>query len=518
MKQRRSYGLWQGEHGLSWAEVNFLGDGRWELISKGRLEAAGERMPVAAARSSITGMVPGSRVQLGQPKLPRLRGREMERALAVWAARESDTEISDLAAAWRSYEVEGDSTADRNGVLLAHCSRNWMQEFTQPWLTRGAEVEVLLPDYLIFDQVLRAARPDIAEMQAWCFVHLAQEESFVSIATREALLFHRSLPNDASGELNPGHVERLATEILRSVHRARQSKANLSIDAFFLEGDGGLGELLASKLKESQSASIRSFALEDLLDDSTAELDPGLCMAVAAAMATNLDLGGMNLLPRRRKGILAPKAVKRIGAAAAVLAGVLLPLAVVGGLVSERRSGSRLESMSAAIEELLPVITEAEHTGRLWRITLERERVSAGHDLGAAGLELVLADLALRTPDQIRLETLRVIEREDRRILQVSGVSTDEFNEQAQKAFLAFTASLDESGYLQRGDLPSRISIEELDPHLFDDAYDEESSDQYDEEAGEGSEKALVEQSIRKRVVFSLEYEIARDDGTKGGA
>ncbi len=512
MKQRNSYGLWRDRQGLSWAEVKPLGEGRWSLLASGRLEGP---EPSLAGGTRVLGLMPGSLVQLGHPQLPRLRGREMERALAVWAAREGDARLDDVALAWRPMGSQDGSGGGTSSVLLAHCRQSKVAEFQEALAASGVDAETLLPDYLIFDLLLRSAENGVGEESAWSFIHLAEEESFVGIATREGPILHRSLPNSARGEVMSAHVERLSTEILRSVHRARQSKANLSIDTFFLEGDEILGEALAAKLGESQTAQIRSWSPSELLEDGGEGLEPQAIMPVAAAIAASLGLGGMNLIPRKRKGLLSPKTLKRIASVAAILMGVLVPLAVLGGLAAERRAGDRLERLNAALEEAGPLLEEAERTGLLWRTAQERERVTAAHDLGAVGLELVLADLALRTPESIRLETLRVVEREGRRILQISGVSADDFNERAQQSFLAFTSSLEESELLLRGDLPSRISIEELDPSFLEEDFEEE--DEFEVSDPESEEAMPSVKPARKRVVFSLEYEIALGGGAKGG-
>ncbi len=503
MKRRTSYGILREENGLAWMSVESAKDGNRRLEGRGLIPDSAEssRSPETGFPGSSQpgiGVIPGDWVKTHVTRLPQLRGTEMLRALKAWVAREDGVQVEDLALAWRILDDEGQDRQGEVSVYLAHASREKVDEAMSAFESRGLRPRVLLPDYLVIDQYIRAMLPEVADLKAWSFVHLDGNDSFLCVATSRSLLLHRSLPKDLSqGADEAEYIERLATEILRSVHRARQSQSNLVIESVFLSGDERLSELLATELRSSQPARVSIWKIADGIESGDSPLGANATIPAAAALVASLDVSGLNLLPKRRKGIQNPRTIRRVAIAAASLAAILLPLAVGGSLFAERQSIKRMEQARRSLEDLQPVITEAEATDRRWRGTVEREDVIGNYSIGADGLERVLADLALRTPVQIRLDELKILLRGEEIVLQVSGESSDDKHADAQEAFLVFVASLDDSKFLSRTEEPGKLTISEV---VEDDEVDEEESSRV----------------TRKRVVFSLEYEI-EDGKSRGG-
>jgi len=484
MKRQFSYALRREDEGLRRLSLERIDEGRWRLLDSDQTRAS---HPGAV-------VLPGSIVQTGIAKLPRLRGGEMLRALKAWAARESEIPLDDLAISWRILDENESGREGKVDVFYAHCSQKLVDETLADCEKHGLRPEILLPDFLVIDQLLRTVRPEIAGLDAWSFVHLGEHVSFICVATPRALLLHRTVPMDSAQCVGVDeHVERLVTGIQRSIHRVRQSKANLAIEALFLSGEEDLLAPLAEKLRSSQEAEVSVWRIADLIESEAAPFAPEAMIPAAAALLASMGAANFNLLPERRKGLPDARTVRRLSVAAAVLAAMLVPLAVGGSLLAERRSSRQVETMKAELETMKPAIAEAEAIDLRWRSALERERVVAEQGRETEGLELVLADLALRTPAQIRLKNLKVLHHGDAAILQIGGESRDDKHADAQEAFLAFVASLEDSELLSRGELPGQLRIEEI-------------------ESEEGEGEVPMESIRRKQVVFSLEYRITRTE------
>jgi len=413
----------------------------------------------------------------------------MRRAVKGWAAREGGARLDDLSLAWRVLDEPEGLRRDGVEVFMAHASKQKVDDAMAEFESCGSRPRLLLPGYLVLDRYIRALHPAVEGLKAWSFIHLDEDGGFLCVSTNRCLLLHRSLPRDLSGGAEEdAYADRLATEVLRSVQRSRQSQANLEIGAILISGDRRVGERLASALAAAQKADISTWSIADLveIDDPSSEGD--LTIPVAAAVVASLESWDFNLLPKRRKGSLSTAATRRIAIAAAVMAGILLPLAVGGGLVARKRSLQRLRRARADMEALQPSIDSARRADRIWRGVVDRERVISEHERAGGGLERVLSDLALRTPAQVRLENLKVLRRGGKTLLQLSGESRDDKHADAQKAVLDFVASLDESKYLERSRQTEKLTIGET--------------------GGDGTWESEGDSLMAKKVLFSLEFRI----------
>ena len=155
MKRRASYGLWQIESGLVWASVLPLGDGRWQLEAWDMVNENGGDSSLPNHSQAGLATLPGCMVKSGIAQLPRLRGKDLLRALAGWAVRENGAKLDDLVMTWQELEGRAEVARDRMEIFLAHASQQKMDESMAGFANRGLKPTTVLPDYMVLDQLLR---------------------------------------------------------------------------------------------------------------------------------------------------------------------------------------------------------------------------------------------------------------------------------------------------------------------------------------------------------------------------
>ncbi len=484
MKKKVAYGLKLDGENLSWLSVERQDQERWRLEGHGQVALDAVAMPIAVdgfpgPQQLGMGILPGTKVKTAISRLPRFRGKAMDRAVKGWAACEENVQADELALTWSVIEDAQESKNDMVNVFMAYTAQSTIDESMATFERAGLEPNVMLPDFMILDQYLRSTWPELVDLQAWSTVHLDKSGSFVSIASDQSLLMHRALPQDHSnGADDTDYVQRLATEISRSLSFARQTEQNPGIGNIFISGETHLVDLLSAELQSSQHLPVTPWSVTDLFETDSSALGTETLVPLAGAVLSALGDSRFNLLPTARRSLLSACARRRLSRGMAATMAIAVPAFVVMSLAAEHKSAGRLEQARARWDAVAPAIEAATEADQQLRLALEREKVIADHTAGADGLEDLLVDLAVSTPPQIRFESLKIVRNGDSTILQLSGVSTDDQNAGAQQAFLSFVATLDESESLVRTKQPGKLTIGEV----------------------------KKDESQSKRVIFSLEY------------
>lgn len=411
--------------------------------------------------------------------LPRLRRRELSRACSGWVARKEGGQPADWIVSWRQLAA-GRTPDGRQNVYLAYAPR----EVISRHLNNAASLQIrpglLLPPSLVLDQLFRRAGPDRESLKLWNLVFIGERTSIICVADRECLLLSRTLPRDLEAAIDDGeYLDRLVTEVDRSVFFARQTEGAAGVDRVVICGDPALAPRLAERLAEASGLTAVHWPLTEVIDPAgtTPTVDEQLLLAAAALAATGADYN-LALIGGRRW--LNPERRRRLTIAAGAAAVALVPILTVGALVTARvqdryLSDARQRLVSATERaEAAAIIYERQHLLRAREQHLERFSTDRP-DLAAA-----LINLAAITPPQVRYRDLQVIDRADRVLLHLTAESTATSVTEAQRAFMTFHDALQASGFLQPLGEPRQLMIAEQ------------------EQDG----------SARKAVFFSLDYEL----------
>ncbi len=454
-------------HGDSFTAVSVmpLAEGRWRIVDLegGALEQGPSRRMregLGSKGSPVAVVAPGSSVNNALTGLPRLKSKEMDLAVKGWVAREEGT----LADAWRvtwGEHKRPEPNPERKDVFILYAPEEEMQSLHTRVRGWSAEPGWMLPDYTVLDKMFRLKGPDHEDLAGWNLVFVSEEDHFLCVSTREGMLLTRELPSDLSGGANPDeHIQRLATEVDRSLFFARQTEFNPRIDRIVVCGDPRLATALVARLEDETSVAVQYWDLGQIFEAASGVPSAGaLLPAMAAALAT--ETSNLNLLPATPRSLLSPLLRRRVGLAAATAAWALVPLLTVGGLLTSQIQDRYLGEADRRMQEALLRAEEAKDVYRAEKLLQDREKHIAEATSQRRDYAGVLLHLASLTPEEIIFKNLRLEEGTGTRPnLYLAGESRSDLVEEAQQAFITFQQALENSALLTPVGEPRKLVID----------------------------------------------------------
>lgn len=459
-------------------------DDRWRVVERSLTEEP--VLPPMSKRdmtrqgARIGCLMADDQVTCVQTPMPRLKRREMERAVSGWIARQDGGAPSDWRYSWRELGPHGKVDNGRELVSITYTAKEQIDEQIARIAAFDIEPSLMLPPSLVLDQFFRLAGPDRDELEVWNLVFLSGGDNFLCVSNRDGMLLTRPLPRDLSdGADAEEYLDRLATEVERSVFFARQSVGSPNVDRVLVCGDPALASQLVDKLSGETDVPSCQWMLADAFDLDAPSPEPGeqLLLAAAALAASNVTV---NLAPASRRSWLGHIARRRLMIAATTAVVALVPVVVVGGMLTSK---IQQRFLAAANERLAEASVRAEEAATIYdrqRLLRAREDYLAEFSTSRRDLEGVLLQLAAVTPSEILYRDLQVVDHDDRVLLHLTGESTASSVTAAQEAFMTFHAALAANERLRALGEPRQLQIAE-----------EENSGQ-----------------AHKTVLFSLDYEL----------
>lgn len=431
------------------------GDALWQVedLNVGSAETGlpdGCTRTMARHSGLTTWVLPDDQVRSLLITLPPLKGKELARAVVGWVARMENKPPAELALAWRPLGQVRDVGGElRQDVCCSVMGQADLQ--AQIAMAAGMQVQPgrMLPAYGILDQFYRLAGPQAKELSGWALVYLGKEENFLTIASTESLLLNRMLPFDHNGDGQDQYLARLATEIERSRFFVRQGVKNPDMQKVIVCGDPELAGRLVALLGAEGTIPAVHWAAEEHFTVQGGKADPGLLIPLAAA-ALSLEKPAYSLLPTPKASLLGPAGRRRalVGAAAAAVG--LVPLLVVGSLLTARIQGGYLQKAQQRLTTAQDQARQAADVYKAHRLLTARRACLDWLQEGRPDLQGMLLQLAALTPGPITFDDLRIWEGEDGNVrIHLSGDSGGESAAAAQRTFLDFQAALSGSAFLQ---------------------------------------------------------------------
>ncbi len=494
MSKEQGFSLHRVEDTLVGIGVSARNAGRWQVDTVTR-RPLGEDLPDDLARAmtrdvdGVTWLLPDADVASSLAALPRLKGRELRRAIEGWVARKEGGQPGQWALSWRVLADGPLHTGkDQQCVFALHAPREAVDAqiaAAEPWDIRPGR---MLPPSMILDQLFRRVG-DRDGVDVWNLVYIGADTSFLCVASRSCLLLTRPLPHDLSGGTDPEeYLERLATEVDRSVLFARQTEGSPEVDRIVICGDADLSSKLALRLADVSNVPTVHWALNDLFEWDGRDIPTDLLIPMAAAALSTLPID-FNLLPAVGRRLLGPRSRRRLIVGAMSAAAALVPVLIVGGMLTGAVQDRYLQD---AREQLVVARERADDAARIYdrhRMLLARQtHLDAAQNI-RGDLEGVLLQLAAVTPAEVTYRDLQVIDKPERTMLYLTGESSAGSSAVAQAAFMRFLAALDGSSFLASQGEPRYLQITEQDD----------------------------QGTIRKTVIFSLDYELVANDAKEEG-
>ncbi len=466
MNNKIGYSIRYREETMVAVGVSSLENGRW------RIENLEENQAAAGPSTSlvkemvknpelVTTVVAGAEVRTALVTLPKLKKKQMGLAVAGWVAREESSAPDQWCVSWREWRgASGSENKDRKDIFMLYASRQDVDEqmaFADTW---GGKPQRMLPDYMILDGMFRRFHQEAANLPAWNVVFVGKEDHFLSVSTQASLLLTRPLPVDHSdGADAEEYLDRLATEVDRSIFFARQTEYNPDVQRIFVCGDPLLAKGLVERLKETTTVQTEFWDVADCFQWESGTLDSRLILpAMAAALAPYRN--PFNLLPDQPRTILGPLARRRLLLAASTAAVAIVPILMVGGLVTSSVQDRYLDRARFQLEEARIRADEAADIYIARRVLLAREEQISSFTENDADYAEVLLHLAGLTPEKIIFQDLRLKENSDGRlVLFLSGESNADTVAEAQQSFLDFQQALKSSKLLMAAGEPRKLII-----------------------------------------------------------
>ncbi|MEZ4387277.1 MAG: hypothetical protein R3D98_06800 [Candidatus Krumholzibacteriia bacterium] len=466
MSRVAGYGL-SGQGDLARAvEVVATGDHAWRLAG---CHTADARTPwpddvakdLGRAGRRAGWLLPEDEVTCTQTPLPRLKPRELRRAIHGWVARQEGGAPADWLVSWRTF-ASTTGNADSQQVAMAYARAQTLASEAAAAAELGVEPGLMLPPSLILDQFFRLAAPESVTLNVWNLVFVGGRGNVLCVANKDGLLLTRPLPGILAADEHDEYVDRLATEVDRSVFFARQTAGSPQVDGVFVCGDAAIAEALQARLRETSGVPCEHWRLDRTVDCGGRELDPDtqLLVMVATLAAASSQY---NLAPRSRAGALSEPARRRLLIGAGAAAAAIVPLLIVGGLITDHVQDRYLDQARlnlAVASERAEVAAAIYDRQRLLRA---REDFLVQHAQNRYDLARVLRDLAGAAPAAVRFRELQLVARNDGMVLHLTGTSRAREVSVAQTAFMRFQAAVAQLPTVQPLGEPRQLQIGEVD-------------------------------------------------------
>jgi Tfp pilus assembly protein PilN len=466
LNKKTGYSLCFKNDGLTAMSVSRLEHGRWRIDDLDQSRAAG-RASSSLARElgrkpeRLTMMMPGNSVRTSLVSLPKLKKKEMNLAAAGWVAREEASTKDEWCVSWRQRK-EGDREDQKNrkDVFLLYAPKEDVDKQMAGADAWGTTPTRLLPDYMILDQMFRRYHAEAASLEAWNIVFVGQEDHFLSVSTQASLLLTRPLSGDLSDGADAGeYLERLATEVDRSIFFARQTEYSPVIQRIIVCGDPDLARGLIEKLGKETTVSAEYWDVAECFEWEGRKLDSRL---VLPAMAAALDIHNLsfNLLPESSRNFLGPLVRRRLALAVSTAAVAVVPILMAGGFVTANIQDRYLQRARLQLEQASTRADAAAEIYKAQRVLAAREQHITHFVASEQNYAGVLLHLAGLTPEQVIFKDLRLKESSDGRlVLFLSGESNSDTVASAQQSFLTFQKALKSSNLLAAAGEPRKLVI-----------------------------------------------------------
>ena len=410
-------------------------------------------------RSPLTILARDGDINHGIITTPALRGKALRRAMAGSLARDEGGAPADWRLSFRTLAAAG-AAGDGTSHFVLYGKQERIDALVRDAEAWGVQPTAVLPEFLVLDQFYRAHGPGHAELPAWNLVFIGRQHHFLNIGTSEVPLLVRDLPADLSGGRDPDeYVARLATEIDRSLHFARQVEPAPQIERLIICGDPAICERLTARLSADLAVAAVHWAIEDHFTWGPHQHEPDdLPLLMAAAL--NFGKPAYDLMPQRSPLRLGAEGRRHLKVASITAATVALPVLIGGGMVTARIQDGYLHDARGRINEAMVIAESAERVYQAQKVLLAREDQIAQLAGEKPDLEAVLLKLADLAPGQVVFSSLSVSERSHSHfLLQVEGTSEAATAEEAQAAFLLFLSRLDSAEFLLRRSEPKLVRL-----------------------------------------------------------
>ncbi len=466
MNTKLGYSIRYGEKSMVAMGVSSLEHGRWRIenLEQNQTSAGPSSSLIKNMVNNPEGTImltSGSDARTALITLPKLKKKEMALAAAGWVAREESSAPDEYCVSWRERKGENKSeNKDTKDVFLLYAPRADVDQHLAQVKVWGAKPQRMLPDFMILDGMFRQFHPQAQKLAAWNIVFVSKEDHFLCVSTQSSMLLTRPLQADLSDGTDAAeYYERLATEVDRSIFFARQTEFNPDIQGIVVCGDPEVAEGLIEHLKQETTISAEYWDLGSCFELESGKLEPQLLLpAMAAALA--LKKNPYNLLPEQPRVILGQDARRRLVLATTTAAVAMVPILLVGGLITSNVQNRYLDDAHRQLEISVVRADEAADVYKAQCVLLDKERHIAEFSENDADYAAVLLHLANLTPHQIIFQDLRLKEANDGQlVLFLSGESKADSVTEAQESFLEFQHALQASALLVAAGEPRKLLI-----------------------------------------------------------
>jgi hypothetical protein len=457
------YCLHQVEQGLVSVAVTPEGD-HWRVsdLTNAKVDqrpSSEMQLALRKATTPVTWLLNDDEASMSHMSVPRLKGKGLLRALAGGLARDKGGTPEDRYFSFHSLDsaIKSDATMS---YVLHHSPKPAVDAHLQAAKEWGVDVQRVLPATLALDLFYRQHGPEHGAHAAWNLVFVGEHRQFLSISTSDAQLVLRNLPANLSDSSDQDeYLAQLATEIDRSVFFARQTLGSPEIETVIVCGDPKVAGPLVTKLGETSDIPAIHWTMEDMFQgtNSADRSDSLLALAGAVLAANKCEL---NLLPGRSSFHFSRSMRRRVAVASATCAAAVVPVLLVGGLLTAKTQATYLADARARLAKVLPKAERAEEAYATQRLLLSREDKIKRFAQTRPDFESVLLRLADITPHEIVFTDLRVREQASGAFsVKIVGESRAFSGEDAQAAFLQFLSVLDSADFLTRIGEPQMMQL-----------------------------------------------------------
>ncbi len=453
MSNKTGFCIRRDEHALVGASVQPKGRG-WEVVDLHRSIPEGKlsrelQSSMSKSTTPVAWLLDDGEAGMSHLSMPKLRSKALERAFAGGLARDAGGAPEDWCVSWKALSQK--TGQDQQPYILHHAARELVDKYVYLAGDWGVDIRRMLPGHLALDLFYRAHGPARNDHAVWNLVFVGEKQHFLCIATRDAQLMVRNLPaNLSTDEDLEEYLSQLSTEIERSSFFARQTENSPEVEKIIVCGDAALAAPLVANLGESSDIPAVHWRLEELFEWSLNEQCPDDLVTLAGAVLA-LEKIPFNLLPDRGQLQFGRGLGRKLLVAATTCAAAVVPVMMVGGVLTARVQATYLERAEGRLEEAQVRAQQAERAYDSQRLLLAREDRIRHYARTRPDFESVLLRLAAITPVEVVFKDLHVREQADGRfVLQLQGESRATTGAGAQGAFLKFMAALDGCGFLSR--------------------------------------------------------------------
>ncbi len=469
MKSKRGFSVHrQGEARLA-VEVQRDGRGRWtvaqfERVSAGATPSVGLGRTLTREAGAVVWLLDDTEARTSVLALPSLKRRALERAVVGLVARAEGggseawaVGCQELGATRRLGGGEGPKLQD---VFTVQAARAVVDAHLAEAMRWGLCPGVMLPAHLMLDQLYRRHGPECEDHEAWNLVFIGQDASYLCISTRQSVLLTRRLPQDLSqGADLEEYLGRMATEIERSIFFARQAEHSPQVARIIVCGDHEMAPRVVDRLQQQGLAPALYWEIESLFVWGSAVPRPDDLPAVAGALLACEGLP-YNLLRTQAHRALSAASRRRALIGAGAVGAAVVPLLLVGGLMTARIQSEYLDKARGQLGEAQARAAQAEGIYRTQRILMARENRIAKFTAARPDLESVLRQMASLTPPGVVFKSLRLQESTPGAfVLHLEGESAAASGTDAQAGFVTFLEALRASELATIEGEPQRMHI-----------------------------------------------------------